>query len=421
MVGFLDGLLGGGAQQGPNPEVMKLSQAYGLPPEVIEQAQSNQQINTLGQIGATLLAAAQPGPIGQRGQILAQLGNQNFGGDMNRQLLNSAQMRLYAENLRDRQSERGAKEAFMKGLNDGTLGVDERTATALKQLGPKAFEVYQTVIASQLKPAEWSQPQPGPDGKLYQRNMVTGKMEAVGGGGVSIVNQGESEEAKTLGKAKGDAIVDLTKIGTGAISQISKLNLLENILGSIQTGKFAEQKGNIVAGMRSLGMSDEKIKELSGLDPNLPAAQQAALKLINEMTVGLIGQGQFPANNFSDADRMFLSKINPNIDNEPEANKVAIEVQRRIAQRNYETYQMWNVYKRSMREQGKTADYDDFREQYSQMLIEKEKRGEGLFKDLEERALQTRLIRGAPQGGGPATPPGSITPGDYSHLWRTNK
>lgn len=418
MAGFFDGLLGGG-NQGPDPEIMKLSQAYGLPPEVIQQAQTNQSVNTLGQIGATLLAAAQPGPIGQRGQILAQLGNQNFGNDMNRQLLNSAQMRLYAENLKDRQSERTAKEGFIKGLNEGTLGIDERTATALKQLGPKAYDVYQTVIASQLKPAEWSKPELGADGKQYQRNLITGKVEAIGGGGVSIVNQAESEQAKTEGKARGEAIVEMNKIGTSAVSQIGKLNLLENILGTIETGKFAEQKGNIVAGLRSLGMSDERIKDLAGLDPNLPGGQQAALKIINEMTVGLIGQGQFPANNFSDADRMFLSKINPSIDNEPEANKVAIEVQRRIAQRNLETYQLWNEYKRSMREQGKTADYDDFRERYTNMLMEKEKRGEGLFKDLEDKALRSGLIRGAQRGGAaPGAPASSVTNGDYSSLWK---
>lgn len=90
------GLLGGFGDPAAD---QKMADQYGVTPEML----SAQRYSSLGNIGAILLAAAQPGPIGQRGQILAQLSG--VSGDAARGLSQMTQARMNGLKLKEAQDD----------------------------------------------------------------------------------------------------------------------------------------------------------------------------------------------------------------------------------------------------------------------------------------------------------------------------
>lgn len=156
---------------------------------------------------------------------------------------------------------------------------------------------------------------------------------------------------------------------------------MERITDNVNTGKWADVKANIVASARALGLSGDTIKLVSGLDPNLPSSQQTLASLSNDLTVGMIGPGGFPANNFSDADRQFLSEIFPQFTNEPGANKIKIEVLRRVERRKTEKAAAWRDYQKKERAAGRRPDFSEF-----EMDFLEAQEGKDLFADLMPRA-----------------------------------
>jgi hypothetical protein len=221
---------------------------------------------------------------------------------------------------------------------------------------------------------------------MVQRNTRTGEIKAIGGGGVTI-NQpaGETEEQKVLGKARGEAQTALRDAAAKAPDNIAKLNLLGDLTAGVKTGATANVQGQAISLAKAAGVSDETIKRLGG-DPNLPATAEAINKVVNELTVGLIGPGGFPANSFSNADREFLEKIFPSIRNQPEANQIAIEVMKRTEMRKAQKQAEWRAYSARMRAEGKKANFDDFEDEYVDRLNAKEKEGNSLFAGLAELA-----------------------------------
>lgn len=127
----LFGLLGGGGDSGqaqaPAAPQQSLADVYGLPQQIIDQ----QRMSALGAVGAKLLAAAQAGPIGQRGQILSQIGS--IADDANRGLLNAAQLRLYGTQQQKMALEMEQNKQLTTGLQrmlTGGAGIPTATAPA---------------------------------------------------------------------------------------------------------------------------------------------------------------------------------------------------------------------------------------------------------------------------------------------------
>jgi hypothetical protein len=254
-------------------------------------------------------------------------------------------------------------------------------------------------VKTQIKPSDQfvQEPQKGPDGQpvinpntgmpvMVQRNVRTGEIKAIGGGGVTI-NQpaAETEEQKVLGKARGEAQTALRDAAAKAPDNIAKLNLLGDLTAGVKTGATAEIQGRVISLAKAAGVTDEGLKRF-GLDPNLPATAEAINKVVNELTVGLIGPGGFPANSFSNADREFLEKIFPSIRNQPEANQIAIEVMKRTEMRKAQKQAEWRAYSARMRAEGKKANFDDFEDEYVDRLNAQEKGGNSLFAGLAELA-----------------------------------
>lgn len=442
----LGGLLGFGPQATP---------AAGSPTDPYDMLSDAEKrrltYSTLGQLGATLLAAGQKQMPAQRAQILSQLGN--IAPNIETSVFRSQQARLMnaqaAEKMREIEQNKSIMEWAKNPENLTKIGMTPEQFNVLGVQGvrsviqaqasrdPLQVAAAQATLADKLRqakerelaiaaiekaeltdaekaaalanPMEWvktqikpsdqyvQEPQKDAEGKpiinpntgmpvMVQRNTRTGEIKGIGGGGVTI-NQppAETAEQKKLGEARGEAQVNLRDAAAKAPDNIAKLNLLADLTTGVKTGATANVQGQVIGLAKAAGVSDETIKRLGG-DPNLPATAEAINKVVNELTVGLIGPGGFPANSFSNADREFLEKIFPSIRNQPEANQIAIEVMKRTELRKAQKQAEWRAYSARMKAEGKKASFDDFEDEYIDKLNAQEKAGETLFGGLAEVA-----------------------------------
>jgi hypothetical protein len=397
-------LFGGGGQPQANPQQM--AEWYGVPPEVYQQLMGERQAAVLGQLGATLLAAGQGGQLGDRGRILASglQGIGDHGNRFNTNLLNSHQMRLYAEQVRAQQGEREARQKFAEGLKLGTVtGLTPEQIARLQSLDPKtAYEVYTKVTEAGLKKPEWGDPEEV-NGQTVIRNQLTNEIKPVG-----QPPQFEREEDKRLGQAYAERRVALEAGGQKAAGQIQRLNLLEGMMGAADTGMFADAFAQANRFLRAIGQED-RIESLFGLNPNQDTVRAGINTIVNEMVVGMIGseEGGFPANNFSDADRAFLRAIFPEMADDPQAIKDKVEILRRTQALTAEKYDAWISYQEQAEAAGQRVDFNRFERAWQQTVQEAAKKGGGIFADMEEKYKGLRRDRtgsgGAVRRYNPAT------------------
>lgn len=100
----------------------KTADDYGVTPEML----SAQRYSTLGNIGAILLAAAQPGPIGQRGQIMAKLAD--VSGNAASGLKDAVAARMNGIKLKEAQADLARKAQLREMVaNDTTLTPEQKS------------------------------------------------------------------------------------------------------------------------------------------------------------------------------------------------------------------------------------------------------------------------------------------------------
>jgi hypothetical protein len=143
---------------------------------------------------------------------------------------------------------------------------------------------------------------------------------------VDVNTAGETAFSSEYGKGRSAVASDIVDAGDKAASNLQKSNLLAHLLPQVATGKAAGAFSTLGGWLQSLGMDPAAI----GIDPKLPATAEAVNGLANEMILGKIGKGQFPANNFSEQDRNFLLTTIPQLSDRPEAANIKLEVSRRL-------------------------------------------------------------------------------------------
>jgi hypothetical protein len=121
------------------------------------------------------------------------------------------------------------------------------------------------------------------------------------------------------------------------------------------------------------------------------------------MTVGMIGPGGFPANNFSEADRKFIVAIFPKLGDAPQAQRVKNRVMQTIENLKVERADMWAEY----RSQGKS--FEEFDRDYRKQLRERD-----VFGEVRQYADQMM-----PKTGGDAPPPPAGRDAeDWADMWQ---
>jgi hypothetical protein len=197
---------------------------------------------------------------------------------------------------------------------------------------------------------------------------------------VQIDQKGEGAESVARGKAAGERAGKAIDAAEKSGQSLLKSAHLEQLLSRVAQGKLEPARMSVSAWAKAFGLDDDTAKRL-GLNPDAVGDQQAISALTNEMIVGKIGPGGFPANNFSDADRKFLTQVFPQLSNEPKANKIIIEASRRIDRLNIEYAKEWTKYRKAEKAAGREASFDDFSIDYADKLSEKD-----VFGDLIEQA-----------------------------------
>lgn len=213
----------------------------------------------------------------------------------------------------------------------------------------------------------------------------------LGGSGVNVqIDQSApSEFEKQYGQGMGKRAIAVVDDGDKAQADLNNVRLTRALLQGVQTGKLANPAASIGSVLQAVGVDPAKFN----IDPKLPATQEALASLVNNMTLGKIGAatGGMPANNFSDADRSFLTKIMPGLANRPEANEVILDAAERMAQLRQQKAIAWSDARAGEWEgsPGKKLSFEDFDRQWR-----KENSKKDIFGDL---AQKIQAIGGAPQ------------------------
>lgn len=230
----------------------------------------------------------------------------------------------------------------------------------------------------------------GPDGKLYTPP----------GGTTVNVGAGETEESKAIGKAAGTRASETMAAAASASKQLMRLGQIDALMKNVETGRLSPNRMTVAALGKSLGVDDAYLEAL-GLDPKRVGDAQALNAISGRMLVDMIGSGGFPANNFSNTDREFLTGTLPSLANDPRANKLLITAARRMADLDIEKAKGWRTWKRD----NPKGSFDDFELEFADRIG-----GSDRFADL---AAEARKL-----GGGAATgqPRAVATPEDYQSL-----
>lgn len=225
------------------------------------------------------------------------------------------------------------------------------------------------------------------------------ELRASGKSEVNIDQRGETEEAKASGKAAGERRATMFASAGAASKTLQNLARTEALLNQVEQGKLSPAKMSISAWAKALGMNDDVAASL-GLDPKGVGSAQALQSLTNESVVGKIGAGGFPANNFSDADREFITDIFPKLSNDPRANKIIVEGARRMAQLDIQRAKEYQSWKRDGANAKKT--FEDFELHWGDKVSQRDVFGD-LRRDAEKIIGQPRGdIGGTLQNPGPA-------------------
>lgn len=204
----------------------------------------------------------------------------------------------------------------------------------------------------------------------------------------------QNREEETIATGRGKRAVEIEESAARAPEQLSKLNLLGTLLDKATTGRLGPAEATVGAWLQAFNIDPGKV----GLNPNQPIAAEAVEKIVNELTVGMIGQGGFPANNFSDADRAFLRNIFPTISGRPEANRIALEARKRALQLTMDVADAWGEYQARAEGSGHRASFGGFERFYRAKVRDRDS-----FGDLREQ------IANLPQSGR-ATPQSTSLP-----------
>ncbi|CEG08716.1 hypothetical protein BN961_02134 [Afipia felis] len=226
-------------------------------------------------------------------------------------------------------------------------------------------------------------------------NKAAGKTE------VNIDQKAETGEAMEAGKAAGKRRAEMFDAAGSATKTLTNLSRMETLLNQVQQGKIQPVRMNISAWAKSFGLNDDVARSI-GLDPAGAGSAQALQSLINESVVGKIGKGGFPANNFSDADREFITKIFPSLGDDPQANKIRIEGARRMAQLDIERAKDFQKFKSDPENKGKG--FEDFELQWADKVAKRDVFGD-LSKKAEALTTQGSQPQAAPSEGMTATNP----------------
>lgn len=253
------GLLGFGD---PNAD-KKMADDYGVTPEML----SAQRMSSLGNIGAILLAAAQPGPIGQRGQILAGLAN--VSGNAAAGLKDAVAARMNGIKLKEAQQDLARKAQVRDMVSKMDLTPEQKAwATAnpdqfLQSRGQAALNTQQAVDqAKALQPLQLDYAKQL--GGVQTDNAIRQETALAPVRTDAAVKQAQALAPIQLDHAKQLAIVQAQAPVQAKIDALKQSGLDEATASGLATGRLIhgpteDEQGNKGVGIYDLGAGGKQI------------------------------------------------------------------------------------------------------------------------------------------------------------------
>jgi hypothetical protein len=215
---------------------------------------------------------------------------------------------------------------------------------------------------------------------------------------VQVDTAGEKEESKIRGKLAAERENEVIQSANKAGENLTTIARAEALHNKISTGALEPNRTTIAAIGKSLGVPEDVLRSI-GLKPEEVGSRQAFQAIVNELTMGKIGPGGMPANNFSEGDRKFLTQTQISLGDDPEANRIKLAAARKMAELNIERSDRWGDFKEDPANKGKS--YAEFERVWNREL-----KGRNEFGELNQRAED--LIKNAQQGPGQAGIPGDL-------------
>jgi hypothetical protein len=217
---------------------------------------------------------------------------------------------------------------------------------------------------------------------------------------VNVDTKGATEESKVRGKLAAERENEVLAAGNKSGEELTTIARAEALLDKIKTGALEPGRTTIAALGKSIGVSEDFMKGL-GLRPEEVGSRQAFQAIVNELTLGRIGPGGMPSNNFSEGDRKFLERTEIGLGDDEESNRIKLASARRKRELHVEKADRWGDYK----EENPNKSFADF-----ERVWNKELKTRNEFGELQTRAEQLiENAKGGPQKGIPGDLPTSTT------------
>lgn len=163
---------------------------------------------------------------------------------------------------------------------------------------------------------------------------------------VNVDTRGEDTFARERGKALAERVSDWEAAGQRASLTEARLRRFEALNRQFETGALATTTLRAGQIAQRLGIPDAVLERL-GISKDQVAAGEGIRSITGQMLVGMIGQGGFPAQNFSNADREMLERVMPGLANSPQGNRVIADIMRLGVQRDREIAAAWREWVRA--------------------------------------------------------------------------
>jgi spore germination cell wall hydrolase CwlJ-like protein len=162
---------------------------------------------------------------------------------------------------------------------------------------------------------------------------------------VNIDQKGEGTFAQERGKTMAARATGWEDAETKGNERLRSAQQFRAALDGIETGFGTQTQITLGQIAKKLGVPSTTVDAM-GLDVNSTAKREEIRSLANRMVLGALGAGGFPAQGFSNADRDFLTAMQPGLMNSAEGNKAILALTEEGAKRDIAISRAWREWRK---------------------------------------------------------------------------
>lgn len=162
---------------------------------------------------------------------------------------------------------------------------------------------------------------------------------------VNIDQKGESVYSQERGKTFAARATGWEDAETKGNERLRTIQNFRRALEGIETGFGSETQITLGQIAKKIGVPAATVDAM-GLDVNSTAKREEIRSLANRMVLGTLGAGGFPSQGFSNADRDFLTAMQPGLMNSAEGNRAIMALTEEGAKRDIAISRAWRDWRK---------------------------------------------------------------------------